>query len=319
MKLASNLARILWPTAGINLGWRKLLYRQLCKDELTPNYPFTRNFYGLRYEGNLTNSIEANILFYGAFEKPLLHFLRDTWKQSATDSNSGEQDAFVDIGANIGQHSLFMSNHAPQVIAFEPFSRVSQKLKHHIALNQLENICLEEFALSDQAETLDFYAPTGRNQGIGSFDASTTAKGNIPAEKLELISGDQYFAANPEIVIKLMKIDVEGFERKVIQGLEASLRRHRPILVCEISYGKEQSFASAQEFSESLPEKYRLLRFDTRNPDGSKAKKRGSKAKRTGEYRIVEFSEWRETGQDDIIAVPAEKLDQIPGFTAESP
>jgi len=180
MRVGTSIAELLWPTAGINLTWRKLLYRQLCKGDCTPNFPFKADFFGLSYEGNLSNSIEANILFYGAFEKPLLFFLRDTWTnlEAGCSSENEEQKAraFVDIGANIGQHSLYMSLWATHIYAFEPFSAVSAKLKHHITLNNISNIQLEEVALSDSAESLDFFAPTGRNQGIGSFDASTTSK-----------------------------------------------------------------------------------------------------------------------------------------------
>jgi hypothetical protein len=46
-------------------------------------------------------------------------------------------------------------------------------------------------------------------------------------------------------------------------------------------------------------------------PDGSKAKRRGSAAKRSGIYETVELKEWRVTGQDDIIAVPEEKFDVL--------
>ncbi|NKB31884.1 MAG: FkbM family methyltransferase [Pseudomonadales bacterium] len=318
MALLTKLAQSLWPTAGISLTWRKLLYRQLCKGDATPNFPFSKDFFGLSYEGNLNNSIEANILFYGAFEKPLLYFLRDTWLNLSADNAVGQKQAFVDIGANIGQHSLFMSNYADRVFAFEPFSAVSSKLKRHISLNTIDNIQLEETALSDQSEALEFYAPTGRNQGIGSFDASTATKGNVATSNLNLIRGDEFFSDQTQYSLDLIKIDVEGFEKKVIAGLQNTLRSQRPVVVCEIRYGQELSFSGLDDLLALLPEDYELRRFDTRNPDGSKAKKRGSKAKHSGFYRIVPFSGWRESGQDDVIAVPTEKKLLIPGFSAES-
>lgn len=319
MRLNKFFAQVFWPTAGLNLTWRKLLYRQLCKADMTPDYPFVTDFFGLKYQGNLNNSIEASILFYGAFEKPLLFFLRDVWFNLSNDSSASDttMHTFVDIGANLGQHSLFMSKLATQVIAFEPLSSASSRLKHHIALNKIENIYLNEFALSDQEEFLDFFAPTGRNQGIGSFDASTIIKGNIATDKLELIRGDHYFELNTHFNIRLIKIDVEGFEKKVIHGLSKTLCNYRPFLVCEISYGKQHGFCSSQELIASLPENYQLFCFDSRNPDGSKAKKRGSKAKHSGRYKIVNFESWRESGQDDIIAVPEESLGLIPGFKDE--
>lgn len=315
MRIGTAAAQLLWPTAGLRLNWRKLLYRQLCKGDRTPNFPFSSDFFGLRYEGNLSNSIEANILFYGAFEKPLLFFLRDTWAQLSCEFSDKDQWAFADVGANIGQHSLFMSQHAPQVFSFEPFPAVSTRLQHHISLNAISNIHLEEVALSDTAESLDFYAPTGRNQGIGSFDASTAQKGNVATSKMQLIRGDQFFERQSQWNIALMKVDVEGFEKKVLSGLQQTLKKHRPVIVCEVSYGTELSFLSKAELLETLPENYELLRFNTRNADGSKAKKRGSQAKRSGEYALIPLQQWRDTGQDDIIAVPAEKIALLPGIS----
>ena len=311
MALTTQLLHALWSTAGLNLTWRKTLYRQLCKIESTPDYPFDVNFFGLKYEGNLNNSIEANIFFYGAFEKSLLFFMRDTLQQLNQKTSSS---TFVDIGANIGQHSLFMSNVADFVIAFEPYKAVSSKLKYHISLNEITNIILEEIALSDQQELLEFFAPTGRNKGIGSFDASTADKGNVAETKLQLIKGDHYFERNKPHSIELMKIDVEGFEKKVLSGLRNTLKAYRPVLVCEISYDQQLSFRSSAELRSLLPDNYELYRFDTRNADGSKARKRGSKAKRTGFYEIIPFEAWRESGQDDIIAVPAENVRLIPGL-----
>jgi len=97
--------------------------------------------------------------------------------------------------------------------------------------------------------------------------------------------------------------------------LEKTLSIHRPVIVCEISYGNELSFKSLDDLLGALPDNYSLMRFNTRNTDGSKAKKRGSKAKRTGEYRVVSLKDWRESGQDDVIAVPGEKLSLIPGYS----
>ena len=101
MTVGSSLARMLWPTASLNLSWRKLLYRQLCKGEQTPDFPFTTDFFGLKYEGNLNNSIEANILFYGAFEKPLLFFLKDAWINLSNDMPESRKPPVQLSGANM--------------------------------------------------------------------------------------------------------------------------------------------------------------------------------------------------------------------------
>lgn len=313
MNFGYALSRLIWRQSWLGLKHKRSAYKNLCAHDEVPDAPFSKDFFGLRYEGNLSNNIEFNIFYYDAFEKPLLFFLRDTVlniKQSAT--NDENSTIFCDVGANIGQHSLFMSNYASTVHAFEPYQRVSKKLKHHIQLNGITNISLHELGLSDKDEQLDFYAPTGRNLGIGSFDASTVSKGNIAAGKLSLVRGDDYFKQKMIEAVTLLKIDVEGFEKAVLRGLQATLEQQRPIIVCEITYGCELSFSSAQELTRLLPSDYQLFSFDNRKADGSKARRRGAKARRSGAYKLIPLSRWLASGQDDIVACPTEKLELLP-------
>ncbi len=311
MDLLHRIFRFAWNQKWIDLRYKKAIYKKLCSYGDVPDAPFSADFYGLQYQGNLNNSVEFTLFYMGAFEKPLLLFLRDTvlnLKQSV----GGSKQNFFDIGANIGQHSLFMSLHADQVHSFEPYCVVSQKLERHIELNGISNIQLHKIGLSNQQEELDFYAPTGRNQGIGSFDAGTVSKGNRNLGKLALVRGDEYLEKNALQNICLLKIDVEGFEKNVLEGLRNTLERSRPIAVVEVTYGNSLSFASLDELKASLPADYALFRFNNRKADGSKARRRGAKAKRSGDYQLIPFDEWRISGQDDVIACPKEKLGQLP-------
>ena len=97
----------------------------------------------------------------------------------------------MDIGANVGHHSIFLSKFASQVLAFEPYPKVNMQFKQQIAHNNISNIQIFETGLSDRRETLNYYAPTGNNEGIGSFDESSIGKGNTNYGKLELQEGDQ--------------------------------------------------------------------------------------------------------------------------------
>ena len=176
----------------------------------------------------------------------------------------------------------------------------------------MTNIELHPLGLSDKSEQLDFFAPTGRNQGIGSFDASTVSKGNTRLGKLELVRGDDYLQSRQLQQPDLMKIDVEGFEKNVLRGLENTLKQARPIMVVEISYGGALSISSLEELLALLPGEYRLFTFDTRKADGSKARRSGARAKHSGAYRLVPLDRWRTSGQDDVVACPLEKLDYLP-------
>ncbi|MDG2140894.1 MAG: FkbM family methyltransferase [Gammaproteobacteria bacterium] len=305
-----SLLQLLWLTGGISLSWRKFLYRRLRRMGHTPDFSFEIDFYGLRYQGNLNNSIEASIFFYGAFEKPLLYFLHDI-VQSLREKQPESFITFLDVGANVGQHSLYMSKFVDSVLAFEPFPPVIEQFKHQLSINQISNINLYEAGLSDQDQSLAFYAPSGPNQGIGSFSQTTTAKGNKETSKLPLYKGDNFLRKRLTTKISVIKIDVEGFERKVISGLKETLQENRPIIVCEISYTDQLSFRSKESLLSYLPSNYVLYRFNTRKLDGSKAKRRGSSAKRSGVYEVIELKEWRISGQDDVIAIPKEKIDII--------
>lgn len=310
MSLASSFYSLLWRQSWLPLRSKKSIYKRLCELGETPDAPFTTDFFGLTYQGNLNNSIEMHLYYNGAFEKPLLFFLRDCIQ--ALKARSSAPAIFFDVGANIGQHSLFMSRYADQVHAFEPYAPVRDRLAFHVGLNKLANIQLHAFGLSHQAEELPFYAPTGRNQGIGSFDASSVSKGNKEIGRLHLVNGDDCIKLQGLGPVSMMKIDVEGFEKNVLAGLRLTLIRDRPVLVTEITYGNPLSFESVKELLEALPPDYCLFAFDTRKADGSKARRRGAKAKRSGDYTLVSFDRWLETGQDDVIACPREKLVLLP-------
>ena len=307
-----NFLAFLWTTAGNNQTWRKFLYRQLRRNGKTPDYAFSKDFYGLKYKGNLNNNIDANVFFYGAFEKPLLFFLRDTLNALITETPKA---IFMDIGANVGHHSIFLSKFASQVLAFEPYPKVNMQFKQQIAHNNISNIQIFETGLSDRRETLNYYAPTGNNEGIGSFDESSIGKGNTSYGKLELQEGDQVIESDSWKNIKLIKIDVEGFEKKVIKGLKRTIEEERPVIVCEITYGQQLSFVSIEELSSYLPQNYEILTFNTRKLDGSKDKRKGSLAKRSGFYELISLKQWRSSGQDDIVMIPNEKSTIIPRQT----
>ena len=307
-----NFLAFLWKTAGNNQTWRKFLYRQLRRNGKTPDYAFSKDFYGLKYKGNLNNNIDANVFFYGAFEKPLLFFLRDTLNALITETPKA---IFMDIGANVGHHSIFLSKFASQVLAFEPYPKVNMQFKQQIAHNNISNIQIFETGLSDRRETLNYYAPTGNNEGIGSFDESSIGKGNTSYGKLELQEGDQVIESDSWKDIKLIKIDVEGFEKKVIKGLSRTIEEERPVIVCEITYGQQLSFVSIEELSSYLPQNYEILTFNTRRLDGSKDKRKGSLAKRSGFYELISLKQWRSSGQDDIVMIPNEKSTIIPRQT----
>jgi len=112
--------------------------------------------------------------------------------------------------------------------------------------------------------------------------------------------------------VDLIKIDVEGFEKSALQGLRNTLANDRPVVVCELTYGRDLSIISMEELSSLFPQNYSFLTFDNRKSNGSKARRKEAKARKSGIYNLVPFEFRLQSGQDDIVACPNESLDRIP-------
>src|SRR3990167_2666358 len=125
---------------------------------------FLVDSYGYKYHGRSDNYIDAHILYCGAYEKPLLYFLRDVMRTKGADG------IFVDVGANTGQHSLFISQYSKEVHAFEPYPPVLARFRDMVASNGIQNIRLHPVGLGNQKAKLPFYEPPPDNLGTGSFD-----------------------------------------------------------------------------------------------------------------------------------------------------
>ena len=232
--------------------------------------------------------------FYGAYEKQELYLLRDLV--------AGRSDpVFVDIGANVGQHSLFMSRYCKQVHAFEPYEPVLTSLTDKIGDNQIRNIQVHALAIGEKDEWLDFFAPHGPNRGTGSFSASHATDNNERIGQLRVVNGDSYFERLGLERVDLIKIDVEGFEKSVLKGLNRTLRTSRPSLFVEFSEETRRSFTGRDELIGLLPADYAIYGVAT-NKDVAVVLNRAA-------YRLTTFN--FEAPGGNILLQPAERGDSL--------
>jgi FkbM family methyltransferase len=143
-------------------------------------------------------------------------------------------DCVLDIGANIGYFTLLSSRlvgKTGQVHAFEPSSRVMQRLKKNIEINALNNVILHEVAISDRCGNVEFYVASRENLGLSSM----RNLGPASAEKTEVrsFSLDSLLVSLPKV--KLVKIDVEGAEFLVLKGMKALIERDKPYIILEVT------------------------------------------------------------------------------------
>lgn len=161
---------------------------------------------GLKRVINGTDSILVVPEFRGVSEV----YEPDVWHDLMSNLLVG--DSIVDVGSYIGLYSIAIAKrvtNSGKVFAFEPDPKNFQSLKLHIALNQVTEIVESiNMAVADKSSVIHFQAERDSQSSI-----ATTATGNTIS--VNCTSLDKYF---PNTKIDLLKIDVEGWEEKVLEG-----------------------------------------------------------------------------------------------------
>lgn len=152
----------------------------------------------------------------------------------------------LDIGANIGIHTLFLAKivgDSGKVIAFEPIKRIYEQLKKSIAINDFQNIVLNNYALGDRqtnAKINILKENMGGSSIYNNKDTKFDSEENIMIKVLDNLNLPR---------IDFIKMDVEGYEWNVIKGAKNLLERDRPNIVFEynpISYDEEEKGSSLE-------------------------------------------------------------------------
>ena len=143
---------------------------------------------------------------------------------------------FLDIGAHHGIYSIVAAKKLGTngtVVAFEPSSREYRRLRLHLRLNRLHSVRAEPLALSSATSTRTFFQITSGDTTRGGLQppASSDRVSEISVETTRL---DDYVSRFPLQRVDLVKLDVEGGEREVLEGASLILKKFRPIFICEI-------------------------------------------------------------------------------------
>ncbi|HWK55127.1 MAG TPA: FkbM family methyltransferase [Hyphomicrobiales bacterium] len=136
----------------------------------------------------------------------------------------------LDIGANVGNHSLAFATAAAQVHAFEPLPRLYRVLADNVARNHLHHVTAHHCALSDVEGSDTLYMTLDGNLGASSFDRRSD---QVEAVAVNKHVGDDYLRSIGVQKVDLVKIDVEAHELFVLRGLRATLARDLPVLTME--------------------------------------------------------------------------------------
>ncbi|WP_298957702.1 FkbM family methyltransferase [uncultured Roseibium sp.] len=156
----------------------------------------------------------------GSFEQTQLDGVLDY-----LDENSPEKDAiFLDVGGNIGVYSILLRDYFSKIYTFEPNPITYDILKANIVLANVANAKPVNLALSNQSGEVPFYVPQNGNLGWATLNGDhhtvPVDRTTITCMQLDAFVADE--GIDPRR-IGLIKIDVEGHEKNVIDGAEKTL------------------------------------------------------------------------------------------------
>jgi FkbM family methyltransferase len=219
---------------------------------------FECDFFGFRYQGHTRNLIDKHVYFLGCYEKGMLAFMGDLLAKT-------QRKTFIDIGANNGHHSLYLSRFAKNIFAFEPYELVRHRMEQQLSRNHVQNVTIFPFALGDSNAKIPFFPPSEANLGTGSFFKDFELSNSKQAILLDVFNGTELLHKLNIIHADLVKIDVEGFEYFVLMGLIPFFKKSFPVIIFEYSHLNHDLFNQKNTLMNFLFENYHLQVI--RNPN----------------------------------------------------
>jgi FkbM family methyltransferase len=212
---------------------------------------FTEPFFGATYPGHTGIYIDSFVYYVGGYERGALELFKAL-------AMSEPGFVFCDVGANVGHHTLFMSQLC-EVLAFEPNPDLVATLEHKLRLNGVRNVRTFTVGLGSATADLEYFQPITANTGTGSFVAGFHQSNAASGKTLKVVQGDEFLGAQGVARIDLLKIDVEGFEHEVLKGIPATLDAMSPTIFLEVSRNLLQDAGSLEGFLALFPSGYKAF------------------------------------------------------------
>lgn len=158
------------------------------------------------------------------------------------ESNMANYDLIIEIGANIGFYSIFFAKNflrqgksANKIFVFEPSREAYLRLSKNIELNSINDIQSYNCAIGNQTGFLNFYEPDShltngslKQEFAEEFSSFVHISRTLCIESIML---EHLIPAGAHVLIK---IDVEGSEYEVLQGLAGMVERKKPTFLIEV-------------------------------------------------------------------------------------
>lgn len=162
---------------------------------------------------------------------------------------------FVDVGANIGNHSVYFGKFlADRVICVEPSAALIPVLQRNLQTNGVIDPIVIHGALGAESGVGRVVAPPSDAHNIGMTQVETVGDARDASEPVsittldaigDIVTADSSFSDRTHLPIRLVKIDVEGMELDVLRGGESVLSQQRPQLAIELGNAEHRETVCA--------------------------------------------------------------------------
>lgn len=176
-----------------------------------------------------------------------------------------DDSVVIDAGANIGSFSVFCSNMKKNLTihAFEPTRRTFETLKKNAS--PYKNIFCHNLGLGDEAAVKRIYFSAHSTSGSAFEDGGVAGSDGRTdlSEEVKITTIDDFVRQNDIPRVDFIKIDTEGYERKILAGAKETIKRCRPIIAMS-AYHKADDKTVLPEIVRSISPDYdyELVRAD---------------------------------------------------------
>ena len=189
------------------------------------------NYFNVLFCLNINEPIDKEILFFDNYENSQINFLIKNIEKK-------NFNYFIDVGANSGLYSLIIAKKFEnlEIKSFEPIESTFLKLKKNLSLNPtIKNIEIFNFGLSNNEANLLMKAYK-KNDYIqkGGYGVATKNEdlSKLHTEYASFKKADDILnLLNKHLIIK---IDVEGHEKKVLDGMNKIISNNKVLIQIEI-------------------------------------------------------------------------------------
>lgn len=214
---------------------------------------------GTKIHIRLTEAGSRNLFTSGCVEPNEFAFFNTYLKPGMT---------FFDLGANMGLYTVLAAKRVGEkglVVALEPSTREFARLSKNVELNKFKNVHLLNIAASNSMGTATLHISDENEPGHNTLGVFIYP--GVQEVKLENVRLDTIDNIVRDLQIKhvdAIKMDIEGHEFFALQGMTATLKKHHPILLTEISVEalQKQGCTPQPIFSFMRELNYKAMIFD---------------------------------------------------------